>query len=351
VDADLEAPRGRGASAGLELVEREQEQAGVGRVVAVRCVERGAAGTERAIRHELHGSDGHPSVAESSGALVERRLPGGSVGAPEGDVIPEGERAGRGEAPVGGEGLEVGTHLVDSCEADGKTVGHGGADGVIHPRRARARLDPPDELLSRVDQDARWLTPCVALQPAAGRVRRVPVDAGCPERRRVHPGRVTVDADQGHGMTRHRPVERRSRREALARPAILIPSPSRDPLAGRSGRGAPGGPLGAGRLGRESGDIERQAMPGQVHEVAVRVDEPRQHGPSAEVDLALPARDIDVSAAAGEDDASGLHDQGIDDAVVRAERVDAPVGEDHRRAHRAIVTRSGWATQALDWTP
>ena len=195
----------------------EQKQPRVGRIVAVRRVERSAAGAEGAVRHELHGSDGHPSVAQTRGPLVERRLPGGGVGASERDVIPEGERVGRGKPAVSGEGIEVGAHLVDAGEADGQTVGDGGADRLIHLRRARARLDPPDELLGGVDQDARRLSGGVALQPAAGRIRRVAVDAGDPERGRVGPGRVAVDANQGHGMTRHRTVERRPRREARRR--------------------------------------------------------------------------------------------------------------------------------------
>ena len=101
------------------------------------------------------------------GPLVERRLPGGGVGASERDVIPERERAGGGEPAVGGEGVEVGAHLVDAGEPDGETVGDRRADRVLDLRRARARLDPPDELLGGVDEDAGRLAGGVALD--AGR--------------------------------------------------------------------------------------------------------------------------------------------------------------------------------------
>ena len=122
-------------------------------------------------------------------------------------MVPERERPRGGEPAVGGEGVEVGPHLVDAGEPDRETVGDGRPHGVLQLGRTGARLDPSEELLGGIHQDAGGLAASVALEAAPGRVGRVPVDPGDPERRRAGPDRVAIHADQGHGMIGRRAVE------------------------------------------------------------------------------------------------------------------------------------------------
>ena len=78
------------------------------------------------------------------------RLPGESGRRPERDVVPEGELAGGDQPPVGGEGVEVGAHLVDAGEARRRGSRRGGlrtasgrtgrsSDGLGAAARAPAR--------------------------------------------------------------------------------------------------------------------------------------------------------------------------------------------------------------------
>ena len=208
MDADLEAPRGGGPGARLELVDRQQEEA------------RGSPGrrsTARACAAPREPSA--PSAISFTAPTTSRPSPTTSgpsssaachaaASAPlSATWFRNGNAPGRGEPAVGGEGVEVGPHLVDAGEPDGETVGDGARTASSIWAGAGPRLDPSDELLGGIHQDAGGLAARVALEAAPGRVRRVPVDAGRPERRRVGPDRVAIDADQRHGMIGRRAVE------------------------------------------------------------------------------------------------------------------------------------------------
>ena len=85
---------------------------------------------------------------------------------------------------------------------------------------------------------------------------------------------MPVDAHERDRMIGRDPVERGPGRKARARPQILVPVASADPLAAReSGRAL--GHASRGRLfGVGAPQIQRETNTRQVHQVAVRVDEP-----------------------------------------------------------------------------
>jgi hypothetical protein len=244
-------------------------------------------------------------------------------------VVAKRKRACGLEPAVGRQRVEVRPHLVDAGEPDRETVGHRCLDRLLQVDRPGSRLDAPDELLGRVDQHSGGLAQSVALEPPSRRIRCAPIDAREPQRCGTRPDRVAVHADQRDRMTGRRAVERRPGGKAGAGPAVLIPSSAGDPRPGWQGRGPRGDALRAGRLRREPRDVERQAKPREVHEVPVRVDQPRQHGAPAEIDLPLPDRRIELPAPPGERDAAGPHEERVDDAVLAVQGVDASVGEDH----------------------
>ena len=100
----------------------------------------------------------------------------------------------------------------------------------------------------------------------------------------------------------------------------------------------------------DAADVERHAPARQVHEMAVGIDQPGQHGPPAEIERRLPGRRVDVALPADECDAAIAHDERIGHRVALVERMDARVGEDGHPA-KALRAVGGVAVAAITTSP
>jgi hypothetical protein len=218
---------------------------------------------------------------------------------------------------------------VDAGEAGGQALVDALAHGAVELLVRWPRHDRLQQRLRGVDQETRRLAALVAHDDAAGRIGRAAIDADRGQRGRVRPRRVPVDAYQRHRMLGRRRVERGLGGEGAAGPEVLIPVAAGDPLAGGPHRRALADAPGDLVLGRHPAYVEAQPAARQVHEVAVRVHQSRQHRAPAEVVHGLAGVGIDVGPPPDEGHAPVAHDQRVGDRAGGVERVDARVGQEH----------------------
>ncbi len=235
-----------------------------------------------------------PAVAEALRAALAVVRPGRLRAPRHRHVVPERELAALEQAPVGRQRVELGAHLVDAGEPDGQAVG----DALARPRGRTARRTAAARPLAAGD----W---AVSMRRPVGSPARVAGDEAARRIGRVR-GRCRPTASAAEfahvawpsmrtsatGCSGAVAVERGLGGKRAAGPEILIPVPSGDPLAGRPHGRALADAAGDVLLGRKSARVEAEPSARQVHQVAVGVDEPRQHGAAAEVD-ARPRRHPD----------------------------------------------------------
>ena len=185
-------------------------------------------------------------------------------------------------------------HHLERTRADARIVHVGDPDGdeVSHRREQRCldllvverRLLLVDQRRGIVDQDAAGAAVGVALDLAAGRIARLRADAGDLQRLGIHPFRMAVDALEHHRMIRHPLGEELLVGELRAGPTVLVPAAAPDPAALGRRPGALDDAVHALRLAAEAEAAHVQERTAVAGDVAVRVGEPGDGTPSAEID-------------------------------------------------------------------
>lgn len=324
----MEAERGRLAGEAQHLLGGHEDQAGVGGVVAVGRVQRGAAGAERPVEPELDRAHREVAVADRLGAaalaVLSPRLLAGERG-----EYPERKSAAPDQAGVGGDRAQIEPGLVRAGEPLGQALGDHRLHRGVEPLLGRRRHQGADQVLGQVDQDPGGLPALVLRDAAARRVGGVAPDARALERGPAGPRGVAVDAHQRHRVPGRGAIERGARGEALARPAGLVPAAAGDPLPRAEPRCGGADRAGDLVLGARGGQVQLEARAGEQHEVAVSVDQAGQHGAAREIEDGLAGSRVDVGAPAREGDAPVADHEGVDHRAGGVERVDPPVGQEH----------------------
>ena len=339
-DASTGAAAGRLAGEALHLLGRHEDQPRVPRVVAVRRVEGGPARAEGSVEPELDGPHGKPPVSD--------RLDRGALAILAPGFLPaQGREHAKGKMPAADEPRirrqrgQIEAGLMGAREAFGEAFGDDDSHRLVEALLGRRRNERADELLRHVDQEPGGLAAIVPRDAAARGIARVTCDIGTGEGGAARPRRMAVHAHERDGVPGRRAVDRCTGREALPRPACLIPAPSGDPLAGPpSGRGGPdhGGNLlfGVGRT-----EVELEPRLREQHQMAVPVDEAGEHGATAEIEHGLAGVRIDVAAPPREHHAILADDQRVDDGARGVHGVNASVGEQHATGE-AGTSRTAW---------
>jgi hypothetical protein len=121
-----------------------------------------------------------------------------------------------------------------------------------------------------------------ALDPAVRRVRRACVDARQPERPAADPGSVPVAVGEIGGPAPGDPVEQFAAGQA-AREPLHAPAAAGDPVPGRALRRVRADPFQCGIQGGRSDQVAPDHGHARERGMDVRVLEPRQQGPAAQV--------------------------------------------------------------------
>ena len=178
VHPDVEAAGARLAGEPLHLLGGHQHEPGVGGVVAVGRVQRGAARAERAVEPELDRAHHEPAVAHRLGRAALAVLGPTPSCRESAAKTRNGKRPRSMSRRVGRDRGQVEPRLVRTGEPLGEALG----DGVTHRRSKRSSdgggTRRADEVLGEVDQDPGGLAALVLRDAPARRVRGVARDAG-----------------------------------------------------------------------------------------------------------------------------------------------------------------------------
>jgi hypothetical protein len=182
-----------------------------------------------------------------------------------------------------------------------------------------APLATRDQSLRRLAQQARWLAARVLDDLAARGVRGRAVDAGELHRLRVDERRVAARVAEHDGVVGAHGAQRRVQRHAVdvgrrdARPFLLVPSASANPLAGTGARGRVADHADDVVPAAGFGEIEDRLRFAEVGEVAVALDEAGHQQSSRELDDPRTGADMPANLAVGTD--------GDDPAVAHRDRL------------------------------
>ncbi len=292
-------------------------------------MQRGAARAERAVEPELDRAHRQVAVADRLGppalAILAPRLL-----AAEGREHPERKPVAADQARVRGDRGQVEPGLVGPGEALGQALRHHRLDRGVEALGGGRRHEGADQVLGQ----------------AARRIGGAARDRGTLERGPAGPRGVAVDPHQRDRMAGRGPVQRGARREPLARPARLVPAAPRDPLPRTEPRRRRGHHPGDLVLGAGRGQFQLEPRAGQQHEMAVPVDQARQHGAAAKVDRVLAGSRVDVGAPTREHDSPIADDQRVHHRAGGIQRVDPPVGQEHGTRWRSRPASSGTARRS-----
>jgi hypothetical protein len=84
--------------------------------------------------------------------------------------------------------------------------------------------------------------------------------------------------------------------------------------------------------------------------MAVGIDQPRQHGPPAEIERRLPGCRVDVAHHPDKCDTAVSHDEGIGDRAALVECMNTRIGEDGHPA-KSLSAAGGFSVGAITTSP
>ena len=207
----------------MQLLGRRHQQTPRPGLVGVRVVQRGAAGAQRPVGHELHGADGQ-QVSGVADHGWRQRLAG--PGRTQHHVQPrlQGPLVGHRAVHLGVAPLDARVVHHREPELRGEVVGQA---QLRAPRRRRSGggMWRATRSIALSTSTPVGVPSAFADDAAAVGVLRGAGQARCTHRRRVHPRGVPVDARQVHRVVRRRP--RRAPRPWATRPWPSRSGPSR----------------------------------------------------------------------------------------------------------------------------